>query len=98
MTKICRRLCKEEKNIDTFYERSTPGGITLEQYKEMLEAQNGRCAICKELPSTAWLCVDHEHTGRNVRGLLRNTCNRALGLLKDSVENLKQAVKYLESF
>jgi hypothetical protein len=42
------------------------------------------------------LVVDHCHTGGQVRGLLCHNCNRALGLLQDSVPALKAAVKYLQ--
>lgn len=31
------------------------------------------------------------------KGLLCNTCNRALGLFKDNKENLINAIKYLEN-
>lgn len=42
------------------------------------------------------LVVDHCHSSGEVRGLLCHNCNRALGLFKDSRENLLNAVEYLE--
>lgn len=53
-------------------------GITLDDYNSVLEAQNGRCAICGELPSNH-LCIDHDHKTGKVRGLLCISCNVALG-------------------
>lgn len=42
------------------------------------------------------LVVDHCHVTGKVRGLLCHNCNRALGLLKDSVDNLSKAIDYLK--
>jgi hypothetical protein len=42
------------------------------------------------------LVVDHCHSSGEVRGLLCHNCNRALGLLKDSVDSLMRAARYLE--
>jgi hypothetical protein len=69
-------------------------GITLVQYNEMFETQEGKCAICQrhqnELKKT--LCVDHDHKTGAVRELLCMTCNTDLA----SVENrLEEMTKYL---
>lgn len=73
-------------------------GITTEYYDRMLESQDGRCAICKQPPSgkRKSLCVDHCHETGEIRGLLCLACNWGLGYFKDSVENLHQAVSYLQ--
>ena len=42
------------------------------------------------------LVVDHDHKTGAVRGLLCHNCNRALGLLQDSKENLMNCLSYLE--
>lgn len=76
--------------------------ISLEQFLHLYEKQNGLCAICKtegfKMVETAKLKIvlDHCHDTGKVRGFLCHNCNRALGLLKDSVENLKSAISYLE--
>jgi hypothetical protein len=59
--------------------------------------QNNACAICRspEEPNRVF-SVDHDHLTGNLRGLLCNTCNLALGLFKDNPEFLKAAAKYLE--
>jgi hypothetical protein len=43
------------------------------------------------------LGVDHCHQTGKVRGLLCRDCNLSIGHMKDSVERLKAAIKYLES-
>lgn len=51
-------------------------GITAAQYDEMLEAQDGKCAVCRKPPGKQRLNVDHDHKTGLVRGLLCWTCNR----------------------
>lgn len=41
--------------------------------------------------------VDHCHETGQVRGLLCNLCNQALGLFKDSPELLARATAYLHN-
>lgn len=43
------------------------------------------------------IVIDHCHATGRIRGLLCHNCNRALGLLKDSEENLKRAIEYLKA-
>ncbi len=73
-------------------------GITLIEYQELFAVQKGCCKLCginqEELKRP--LCVDHCHTTKVVRGLLCDPCNRGLGLLKDNIITLKNAVEYLE--
>jgi hypothetical protein len=73
-------------------------GITDVDYKRMLEEQNGVCAICQEFHGgrSGRLDIDHCHVTGKVRGLLCHKCNRALGLLKERIENLQGAIAYLE--
>lgn len=76
-------------------------GLTIDQYEEMFTAQGGLCAICRH-PETHRrknerhnLAIDHCHATGRVRGLLCNSCNRAIGLLKDSIELAQAAAEYL---
>lgn len=74
-------------------------GISLEEYNELSERQNHKCAICNEKEiyyRNKVLCVDHCHTTGKIRGLLCNTCNRVLGMFKENKEILLNAIKYLE--
>lgn len=73
--------------------------ITLEEYNALNTTQNGLCAICFESEiyyRNKVLCVDHDHKTGEIRGLLCNRCNRALGLLKEEKQILLNAIKYLE--
>lgn len=83
-----RRKSKREFELQKKY------GLTPEQYEDLLNRQNGCCAICKQKPKT-YICVDHCHTSKRVRGLLCSTCNTALGLLNDNLELLENAIQYL---
>lgn len=78
-------------------------GITFEQYESMRVEQNNKCAICK-LPESrilsksgkiSDLAVDHCHKTGKVRGLLCGDCNTALGLLKDNLITINNAIAYL---
>lgn len=70
-------------------------GIKPEQFNALVLKQKGRCKICGTKPKLS-LCVDHCHKTKKWRGLICADCNIALGLFKDKVINLKEAVKYLE--
>ena len=69
-------------------------GLSRKEHRRLLDEQNGVCAVCK-LPSRRALCVDHCHATRQVRGLLCDKCNTALGLLGDDVRRMLAAVVYL---
>lgn len=74
-------------------------GITLDDYYQMLDKQNGGCAICgNKKPSnrTEYFAVDHCHITGKVRGLLCTKCNRGLGLFNDNISNLQTAITYLK--
>ncbi len=71
-------------------------GLTTEQYRTLLDKQEGTCAICSQDAPARALHVDHDHETGEVRGLLCNNCNRGLGLLKDDVVVLRSAITYLE--
>ena len=78
-------------------------GISLDQYNDMLNNQNGVCAICKgtQTPSgrniDAYLAVDHCHKTGKFRGILCRNCNVGIGNLQESKEILLSALKYLEA-
>ncbi len=73
-------------------------GITLEQWEQVVEAQQGLCAIC-----CRWMfdnpkdChLDHNHTTGELRELLCANCNQVLGHGMESPEVLRAAADYLE--
>lgn len=67
--------------------------LTYDQYLKILEAQGGKCLLCRR--AHAKLCVDHCHTTGRIRGILCDPCNRGIGLLGDSPELLEKAAGYL---
>lgn len=76
-------------------------GMSIEEFDIILEKQNNVCAICNN-PETmiknTFLSVDHCHETKINRGLLCSNCNRGIGLLKDNVEILKNAINYLITY
>ena len=78
--------------------------ITIEQYNELFNNQNGLCKICNK-PETAIdkknsklrdLAVDHCHKTKRVRGLLCTRCNIGLGAFEDNTKSLEVAIQYLK--
>lgn len=72
-------------------------GISGEEFMELMNAQAGRCAICKQefADKPRSINVDHDHKSGHVRGLLCGKCNLALGHFGDSEVTLLSAVSYL---
>lgn len=72
-------------------------GITVDEFYEMLQKQNNKCAICG---STNWghvsPSIDHDHKTGKVRGLLCNRCNTVLGLVQDDPNILQNTINYLK--
>jgi len=96
--------------------RKTPGrvrrihlrrhyGLTPDDFEAMRSKQDGKCAICKEVPSPSGrlarevfahgLHVDHNQKTGRVRGLLCNNCNNGLGRFMDDPVRLRAALRYL---
>lgn len=76
--------------------------LSINDYNKLFLKQRGVCAICKNPEvikdvkgEVKWLSVDHNHDTGDIRGLLCNACNTGLGKLGDSVDILKNAIKYL---
>jgi len=75
-------------------------GLTFEEFDSMLTKQDNCCAICKGKEPYGRhkrFTVDHNHKTGEVRGLLCNRCNTALGLVGDNIHTLKSMIQYLES-
>ena len=100
----CKSCTKEarRKNHDPLkkkdYDLKRLYGISLEEYTNILEEQEGGCAICGKTVLEDTLCVDHDHDTGTVRGLLCHGCNRGIGLLQDSSDNLMAAAEYLKNY
>lgn len=75
------------------YKIKTRYGVDYVWYKQQLEIQNHRCAICQKEKQ---LVIDHDHKTDKIRGLLCNECNRGLGQFEDSITTLQQAINYIK--
>jgi hypothetical protein len=79
---------------DAYYARTY--GVSADEVDEMLDAQNGRCAICGTKPDRlASMHVDHDHELGHLRGLLCVSCNQGLGQFRDDPAILLRAIVYL---
>ena len=71
-------------------------GITIEEYRRMLEDQGGKCAICGATDSrsgyNANFAVDHCHKTKKVRALLCHPCNKELGIYEKHKEAMEAYV------
>lgn len=98
--KLCRKHRLERKKHDhtdarTSVERSK--GLHAGEYEARLEAQGGRCALCKTplgRLKQPFLYVDHDHDTKDIRGLLCNGCNTALGKFGDNLDGLEKRMNH----
>lgn len=77
--------------------------LTLEQYQEMIDNQENKCAICgHEMVDgrNTRYCrnVDHKHGSKPViiRSILCNCCNKVIGYAYEDIKVLKNSIKYLQ--
>jgi hypothetical protein len=99
-------MTKAEKNAAKRKVRLARHGWTPEMYAASFIEQGGRCMLCRKTQParktgngrTDVLCADHNHTTGEPRALLCDTCNTALGLLKDSPALCRAAAEYLEAW
>lgn len=88
--RFCSNKCKEKAGA-----LRTKFGLTVVQYRKLIDDANGLCPMCGCEPKI-WH-VDHNHKTRLVTGVLCATCNT--GLMAHSRHDLKRArglVSYLE--
>jgi hypothetical protein len=81
---------KNQKHV--IYRLKTRYGLTPEQYQELFDRQEGRCAVCKRHQSelTSKLVIDHCHQTKEIRSLLCSYCNlRVVGKLRrDTIQSV----------
>jgi hypothetical protein len=68
--------------------------ITLEHFNHLLEIQDTKCEICKE--DLLQPHIDHNHTTGKVRSLICHHCNILIGMSKENINILNNAIQYLE--
>lgn len=88
----CKK-CFNKKYNTSERNRRTRYGISENEYYTLLNVQRGKCRICDE--EHPKLLVDHCHKTNIIRGLLCAKCNTGIGMLKDSVEIVAEALRYL---
>lgn len=95
----CR--CELCRSAHSKYNMGRNRGVT---YDQMVERHGEICGICGRSPSFpstgksstgGRLVIDHDHTTGQLRGLLCNGCNTALGKFQDSISGLERAIDYL---
>jgi hypothetical protein len=65
-------------------------GLNADEYNNLLSKG---CEVCGSFEK---LCVDHCHETGKVRGCLCNSCNVALGHMKDDPKLVQQLLNYIE--
>lgn len=76
-------------------------GLTIEQYDETYDAQEGNCKACGvhgERYGKGRLVVDHCHTSGHFRALLCGPCNSAIGLLGEDTERMRKVIALVDSW
>jgi len=73
-------------------------GLSIELYNHMLKAQDNKCAICKRSFDKVGCAVDHNHTTYKTRELLCLSCNSALGMFREDLSVIRNAILYLEKW
>lgn len=100
-----KKLKSRCKNCETIYSkkyakdilRFNRYNISKNVFEDFLSKQNYKCAICFSNIVESSCHIDHCHQNNQVRGLLCELCNKGLGQFKDSIINLKNAIKYLNN-
>jgi hypothetical protein len=79
-------------------------GVGIEYFDAKLKEQGNVCAGCGRNVKSVWrgkvvqMALDHCHKTGEPRGVLCIKCNRALGLLEESVETMKRLVDYVNKY
>lgn len=107
-TRICH-TCGEEKHMDEFYNhRLRPGGKScycipcgkkhaedLRYLRTIAPPQPDACECCGR--SNVKLLLDHCHATITFRGWICGKCNTGLGSLGDTIDDVRNALRYLEN-
>jgi len=71
--------------------------LSVPEYDRAVVRQGGRCAVCGEPPKPGQrLSVDHDHETGQIRGLLCNGCNAALGCMRERPDLIYRLAAYAE--
>lgn len=102
----CKECMKQRyiknKDIHRAYAIQQNFNLSWEQYTNLFNEQDGKCAICNKdiyLAATdknKTAHVDHCHKTGKIRGLLCARCNHGLGVFEDDIEVLQGTINYLQ--
>ena len=95
---------RRQKSIETLgkdyfkrYKLNRYYNLTLEEFNQMYEDQNGKCFLCERVILGKEVKVDHDHKTGKVRKLLCHNCNTSLGLLNEDVKLFEKCIEYLKT-
>ncbi len=74
--------------------------LTWEEYQNKLISQGNVCKICGSNDpkrGTKYFCVDHNHITNQIRGLLCQDCNDAIGRFNEDILILNNVIYYLDN-
>ncbi|GIX05051.1 MAG: recombination endonuclease VII [Planctomycetaceae bacterium] len=98
-----RRRCRElaelkhaERRAYHQRHRCKKFGITTDDYDQMLEEQEGLCAICGRPLGSRGQTIDHCHETGRVRGIVHAQCNLVIGNAREDIHVLRGAITYLK--
>ena len=99
-SKIQKKIYSKDPEKYLSYNLKHNYGMSLAEYRLLESQQEGLCIICGDAPSGASgsgqrLHVDHNHQTGKIRGLLCSRCNTALGLFREDVSIISEAIAYL---
>lgn len=104
--KFCSNECyikyRKEHSLDIkeqnkLYQKKSKYNLDKEGYLKLFDIQNNKCAICGCSFSENKACVNHCHETNKVRGLLCSKCNTLLGMARDDINILQNAINYLQT-
>jgi hypothetical protein len=93
-----QRYRNNHKDIIRNYALQEKYGISLDEYLQLYDKQEGICLICHKRQENKNLSVDHNHKTGEIRGLLCNNCNFGLAYFYDDISILEKAIEYLKKF
>jgi hypothetical protein len=74
-------------------------GLTPDAFDRILAEQDGRCRICgTDDPGGKGWCIDHCHQSQQVRALMCNGCNMALGFAREDPRILRALADFAEQW
>jgi hypothetical protein len=70
-------------------------GVSRADYNRMIKEQGGKCYICNSVPK-GHFHIDHNHENGATRALLCPSCNILIGLARENINILENAINYLK--